>query len=88
VHRERSQRAQIGTVLETKYTRSKKIAFAVTSIVLSLGRLGTQLLGLTVQSVIGCPGTIALINLVLGFLKVPISRYLGLNFCKVQGPSV
>ena len=55
---------------------------------LSLGRLGTQLLGLTVQSVIGCPGTIALINLVLGFLKVPISRYLGLNFCKVQGPSV
>jgi len=39
---------------ETKYKRPK-IAFAVTCIVLSLGRSGPRLLGLAVQSLIGSP---------------------------------
>jgi len=42
---------------ETKYKRSK-IAFDVTSIALSLSRLGPRLLGLAVQSLIGSPGTL------------------------------
>jgi len=41
----------------TKYKRSK-IAFAVTSIALSLGRLGPGLLGLAAQSLIGSPRTL------------------------------
>jgi len=41
----------------TKYKRSKNV-FNVTAITLSLRRLGTQLLGLAAQSLIGIPGTI------------------------------
>ena len=42
----------------TKYKRSK-IALPVISIALSLGRLGTQLMGLPAQSLIGSPSTLA-----------------------------
>ena len=41
----------------TKYKRSKN-AFAVTSIALTLVPLGTKLLELPVQSLIGSPGTL------------------------------
>ena len=41
----------------TKYKRSK-IAFAVTSIALSLGHLGARLLGLPTPSLIGSPDTL------------------------------
>ena len=54
------QRASIGVSPATNYTHSKNV-FAVTSIALSLGHLGPRLLELSVQSLIGSPGTLSLL---------------------------
>jgi len=55
VHRDSWLRVQIGASPEPKYQRSR-IVFTVTSIALRLGRLGSRLLGLAAQSLIGSPG--------------------------------
>ena len=46
----------------TKYTRSKNV-FDVTSIALSLGHVGSRLLQPLAQSLIGSPGTLALVSI-------------------------
>jgi len=47
---------------ETKYKRSN-IVLSVTSVALSVGNLGARLLELSVQSLIGSPGTLGGITL-------------------------